>query len=122
MFHTIIVHVAEVLLSLMFILGGISVLLVPGPRAAQIARLRFPLPQVAVRVNALAMIVAGVLLALGLWAPIVAWVLVALLIPTTIFGHSFWLEKGPMRQEQLAHVFKNLGLLGGLLLVTLIAH
>jgi putative oxidoreductase len=115
-------HVAEVLLSLIFILGGVSTLLAPEHRAAQIARLRFPLPQVAVRVNGLAMVVAGLFLAVGLWAQIVAWVLSALLIPTTIFGHVFWLERGPKRQEQLSHFMKNLGLLGGLLLVTVVVR
>ena len=118
----IIMHLGEVLLSLIFILGGSSTLLVPGPRAAQIARLHFPLAQVAVRINALGMIVAGLFLALGLWAQIAAWVLVALLIPTTIFGHAFWLEDGLKRQEQLTHFIKNLGILGGLLLVTLVAR
>ena len=115
-------HVADVLLSLAFILGGASTLLHPEPRAAQIARLHFPLAPVAVRVNALAMIVVGLFLAVGLWAQLAAWVLIALLIPTTIFGHAFWLEHGPKRQEQLAHALKNLGLLGGLLLVTLVAR
>jgi putative oxidoreductase len=111
-----------VLLSLIFILGGGSTLLVPAPRAAQIKRLRFPLAEVAVRINGLAMVVAGLFLAVGLWAQIAAWVLIALLIPTTIFGHAFWLEQGFKRQEQLTQVLKNLGIIGGLLLVTLVAH
>jgi putative oxidoreductase len=118
----VIMHVGEVLLSLIFILGGVSTQLVPGPRAAQIARLHFPLPQVAVRINGLAMVVAGLFFALNLWAQIAAWVLIALLIPTTIFGHAFWLEDGLKRQEQLTHFIKNLGIVGGLLLVTLVAR
>lgn len=117
-----ILHLGEVLLSLIFIVGGGSTLLAPEHRAAQIARLRFPLAQVAVRLNGLAMVVAGLFLALGLWAQIAAWVLIALLIPTTIFGHAFWLEHGPKRQEQISHVFKNLGIMGGLLLVTLLVR
>jgi uncharacterized membrane protein YphA (DoxX/SURF4 family) len=115
-------HLAEVLLSLIFILGGASTVAVPGPRAQQIARLHFPLAHVAVRINGLAMVVGGLFLALGLWAQIVAWVLIVLLIPTTAFGHAFWLEAGPKRQEQISHVFKNLGIMGGLLLVTLVAR
>jgi putative oxidoreductase len=115
-------HLGEVLLSLIFILGGGSTLLVPAPRAAQIARLHFPLSQVAVRLNGLAMVVAGLFLAVGLWAQIAAWVLIGLLVPTTIFGHAFWLESGPKRQEQISHVFKNLGIMGGLLLVTVVAR
>lgn len=115
-------HLGEVLLSLIFILGGGSTLMVPGPRAAQIKRLRFPLAGVAVRLNGLAMVVGGLLLALGLWAQIAAWMLIALLIPTTIFGHAFWLESGPKRQDQLSHFVKNLSIMGGLLLVTLVAR
>jgi putative oxidoreductase len=118
----IMLHIAEVLLALIFILGGASTLLVPEPRAKQIARLHFPMAQVAVRINGLAMVVGGLLLAVGLRAQIVAWVLIALLILTTIFGHAFWLESGLKRQEQLTHVVKNLGILGGLLLVTLVAR
>ena len=117
-----ILHLAEALLSLPFFLGGVSTLLRPEPRAAQIARLHFPLASIAVRVNALIMIVAGAFLALGLWAQIAAWVLIAVLIPTTVFGHAFWPEAGPKRLEQLTHFVKNLSLIGGLLLVTLIAR
>ena len=115
-------HLGEVLLSLIFILGGGSTLMVPGPRAAQLKRLRFPLAGVAVRLNGLAMVVGGLLLALGLWAQIVAWMLIVLLIPTTIFGHAFWLESGPKRQDQLSHFVKNLSIMGGLLLITLVAR
>lgn len=117
-----ILHLAEALLSLPFILGGVSTFARPEPRAAQIARLQFPLASVAVRVNALIMILAGLFLAVGLWAQIAAWILVAVLIPTTVFGHAFWLEPGPKRQEQLSHFVKNLGLIGGLLLLTLVAR
>jgi putative oxidoreductase len=115
-------HIAEVLVSLIFIVGGGSTLLVPEPRAKQIARMHFPMAEVAVRINGLAMVVGGLLLALGLWAQVVAWVLIILLIPTTIFGHAFWIESSPKRQEQLSHFVKNLGILGGLLLVTLVAR
>ena len=118
----IMLHVGEVLLSLVFILGGASTFLHPEPRAVQIARLRFPLAQVAVRINAAAMIVAGLFLAVGVWAQIAAWVLIVLLIPTTLFGHAFWLERGSVRQQQLSHFLKNLSLLGGLMLVTLVAR
>lgn len=118
----IVLHLGEVLLSLVFIVGGASTFLHPEPRAAQIARLRFPLAQVGVRINAAAMVVAGLFLAAGLWAQIAAWVLVVLLIPTTMFGHAFWLERDAKRQEQLSHFLKNLSLLGGLLLVTLVAR
>lgn len=115
-------HLAEVLLALIFLTGGLSTLRQPEGRVAEIARFHFPLAPVAVRVNAIAMVGAGLLLALGLYPQEAAWVLLALLLPTTLFGHAFWLEQGQKRQAQLAHFVKNLGLMGGLLLLTLIAH
>jgi putative oxidoreductase len=39
-------------------------------------------------------------------------------VPTTIVGHAFWKEDNEVgRRNQLTQFFKNLGLLGGLLLV-----
>jgi uncharacterized membrane protein YphA (DoxX/SURF4 family) len=116
------VHIAEVLLALIFLTGGLATLRQPEARVAQIARFRFPLAHVAVRVNAIGMMGAGLFLALGLFPQEAASVLLALLLPTTLFGHAFWLEQGQARQAQLAHFVKNLGLMGGLLLLTLIAH
>lgn len=118
----IVQHIGEALLSLIFLLGGGTTLLHPEGQIAQVSRLHFPLPQIAVRVNALAMIVAGLFLAVGAWAQIAAWVLIVVLIPTTIFGHPFWLEQGDWRPAQLSHFIKNLTIIGGLLLVTQIAR
>ena len=58
-------HIAEVLLALIFITGGVSTLRQPEARVAQIARFRFPLAQWSVRVNAIGMIVAGLFLLAG---------------------------------------------------------
>jgi hypothetical protein len=51
-------HVAEILIAFIFIAGGMSTLRNPQLRVQEIARLRFPLPEVSVRVNAVLMIVA----------------------------------------------------------------
>ncbi len=115
-------RIAEVLLAFIFVAGGLSTLRNPGLRAEQIARFRFPFADLSVRVNAVFMVIAGVALALNFHASIASASLAALLVPTTIFGHAFWLERGAARQAQMAHFFKNLGLLGGLLLVTVIAE
>jgi putative oxidoreductase len=38
-------------------------------------------------------------------------------VPTTLAGHRFWEEDDPARRhQQQIHFFKNLGLLGGLVL------
>ena len=112
-------HAAEILLAFTFIAGGMSALRNPQPRVEEIARLRFPLPGLAVRINAVLMMVAGTALAFNIQAALASLILAMLLVPTTVFGHAFWIEQGQRRQLQMSHFFKNLAILGGLLLVTL---
>ena len=114
-------HLAELLLAIIFVGGGFSTLRDPKPRAAQIARLGFPFADLAVRVNAMLMVVAGIALAVNYRAAGASALLAILLILTTVFGHAFWLEKGHDREAHLGHFIKNLGVLAGLLLVTLVA-
>lgn len=121
MASNIIMRCAEILIALEFLHGGTSVMRHPEERAARIARLKFPFPPLSVRVNALLMIGASLLLAFGIFARSAAIILIICLIPTTIFGHPFWLETGSQRNAQLTQFLKNLGMLGGLLLITLIA-
>ncbi|HXK11447.1 MAG TPA: DoxX family protein [Vicinamibacteria bacterium] len=108
----------EILLAFIFIAGGLSTLRNPMPRVEEIARLHFPFPALAVRVNAAMMMVAGAALALNIQARLASGVLAVLLALTTAFGHAFWTEQGPRRELQAVNFFKNLAILGGLLLVT----
>lgn len=107
-------HLAEVLLALVFVLGGFATLRDPQPRAAQLARLRLPVPILLVRLNAGVMVVAGAALALNIAPRLASAFLAVVLVPTTVFGHAFWTAEGAARQEQLAHFIKNIAVLGGL--------
>jgi putative oxidoreductase len=111
-------HVAQILIAFIFIAGGLSTLRDPQPRVEEIARLHFPFPWLAVRVNAAVMVVAGAALALDIQAPLASGVLAVVIALTTIFGHAFWTEQGQRRQVQAVNFCKNLAILGGLLLVT----
>jgi putative oxidoreductase len=113
-------HIAEISLAFVFIAGGMSTLRNPRPRVEEIARVRFPVPELAVRINAALMVVAGIALALNFQAALASLLLALLLVPTTVFGHAFWIEEGQRRQLQMSNFFKNLAILGGLLLVTLL--
>jgi putative oxidoreductase len=106
-------------LAAMFITGGADAMLSPGPRTTKAAELGVPFdPELAVRVNGAAMLAAGVALALGLWPRLAAGVLAGTLVPTTLAGHPYWQFDDPAaRRQQRIHFFKNVGLLGGALLV-----
>ena len=63
------------------------------------------------------MVGAGALLALGRLPRLASTVLAATLVPTTVAAHSFWNEQDPkVRAQQKVQFFKNVSLLGGLLI------
>jgi uncharacterized membrane protein YphA (DoxX/SURF4 family) len=70
-----------------------------------------------VRINAGVHIVAGLGLATGRAPRLCALALAGTVAPTTIAGHPFWEEKDKAaRTAQMTHFFKNVSMLGGLVL------
>jgi uncharacterized membrane protein YphA (DoxX/SURF4 family) len=110
----------------MFIMGGADSMMNPesktdrakdvGPKVA--AQLGLPEdPKTLVVVNGAVQVGAGVLLALGKLPRLASLALAASLVPTTLAGHRFWDEKDERaRAMQRIQFFKNLSMLGGLLL------
>jgi uncharacterized membrane protein YphA (DoxX/SURF4 family) len=124
--------VARPLLASMFVVGGINALKNAPALAAKAKpvtdRIRptvekagpIKLPEETanlVRLNAAAQIIAAGALATGRAPRLSSTVLAASLVPTTIAGHQFWNETDPAaKANQKIHFFKNLSMLGGLLL------
>lgn len=70
-----------------------------------------------VRLNAAAQITAALALATGRAPRLSATVLAASLVPTTAAGHRFWEEPdATARANSKIHFFKNMSMLGGLIL------
>jgi len=64
-------------------------------------------------------LLGGLLLLLGVKEKLGATLLILFLIPTTVIIHQFWFVEGSVREIQMVHFFKNLAILGGLLMVLL---
>ncbi|QWZ08899.1 DoxX family protein [Nocardioides panacis] len=81
---------------------------------------QLPVPQddkTMVRLNAGVHIVAGFALATGRAPRLSALALAATVVPTTLAGHRFWEHKDKAaRAQQMTHFFKNVSMLGGLVL------
>jgi putative oxidoreductase len=74
-------------------------------------------PKTWVRINGITHIVAGLALATGRAPRLAALTLAATTVPTTVAGHPFWQERDPgTRADQKVHFFKNLSMVGGLLI------
>ena len=125
--------IARPMLSSIFLVGGVNALrnapalaakaepvtdkLVPLARKA-VPGAPIPTdPALLVRVNAVTQIAAGLTLATGRAPRLSAAVLGATLVPTTLGGHRFWeIDDKSRRSQQRLHFFKNLSLLGGVVI------
>jgi uncharacterized membrane protein YphA (DoxX/SURF4 family) len=106
----------QVLLGVIFIKLGSDAARSPGPRVEKAAALGVPNPELAVRGNGAAMVAGGAALTLDKVPRLAALALIASMIPTTLAGHSFWELEGADRKAQEIQFYKNMGLIGGLVL------
>lgn len=109
---------AHACLSGIFITGGASAFLEPGGRPQKVADAGIPAPKQSVILNGAAMVIGGTALALNIFPRLASLLLLGTMIPTTLVGHPFWQEESEAsRKMQQTQFMKNLGLIGGLLLV-----
>ncbi len=108
----------RLLLSGIFIYGGWGAFSNPGRRPKMVEAAGIPRPEQAVVLNGGVMILAGLFLSIGIAPKLAASLLIGSLIPTTLVGHAFWKEEpGPQREMQMLQFLKNIGLIGGLLMI-----
>ncbi|HET8604562.1 MAG TPA: DoxX family protein [Marmoricola sp.] len=125
--------IARPMIASMFVVGGVNALRnadVHAQRAKKVTDRLAPTldrisgsvpvptdPKSLVRLNSAAQLVGAAGLATGRMPRASAALLAASLVPTTAAGHLFWEEHDPAtRQQQKVHFFKNVSMLGGLLL------
>lgn len=127
------------MLSTMFVSGGINALRSPEGHVQMAEpeidsmqpavdkatdQLPFDLPfdmdkKQMVQLNGAVQLVGGLMLATGRLPRLASFALAASLVPTTYAGHRFWEEPDPtQRANQKIHFFKNVSMLGGLLLAS----
>lgn len=126
--------IARPMLASMFVMGGVNALKNSdwaAKEAEPVTEKVIPLarkyapnlpsePRTWVKVNAVTHIVAGLGLATGRAPRLCALTLAATMVPTTAAGHRFWEEKDPQaRTNQKTHFFKNVSMLGGLVIAGL---
>lgn len=127
---------ARPMLASMFVVGGVNALRDSEAHAAAaspITEKLVPLaeraapgvpiptdPVTLVRINGAAQVLAGLALATGRLPRLSATVLAASLLPTTAAGHRFWEEEedSASRANQKIHFFKNVSMIGGLVIAS----
>jgi putative oxidoreductase len=109
--------IGRVLLCLLFLISGLTFHFTSD--AVQYAEAQgVPAASLLVPLSGVIAIVGALSIMFGYRAKWGAWLLVIFLIPVTFMMHNFWAIDDPMqRQMQMTMFMKNLGLLGGVLLV-----
>src|ERR1700683_3211405 len=108
---------ARILLSVVFILGGIGKIFAFSLEEGFVAAKHLPLPAVALGVALIIELVGGLAILAGLYTKFTAWIVFLYMIPTTFLFHNFWAMQGADRLDAMIHFEKNLAIMGGLLLL-----
>ena len=108
--------IARILFSLIFIFAAFGHF--KPDTIAYAAAAGVPLAKLAVPASGILSLAGGLSVLLGYRARLGAWALVVFLVPVTLMLHNFWAVTDPMmHQMQMVMFMKNLGLIGGALLI-----
>ncbi len=111
--------VARVLLVLVFVIFGWKKLIGFGGTVAYFSHSGVPLPFLAAVIAVMTEFFAGIAIALGLFTRPLALLMALYTLGTALLGHKFWTLAGTARLENEINFLKNVGLIGGFLLLYL---
>ncbi|MBI2619123.1 MAG: DoxX family protein [Ignavibacteriales bacterium] len=113
------VLVARILFSMVFIVNGLMGHFGSLDAMAGYADMKgVPLPQVAVVITGIMIVLGGLSILLGVYVRVGALLLVFFLVPTALIIHNFWtLEDEMARMNDMAHFMKDLALAGAAFLI-----
>jgi putative oxidoreductase len=109
--------VGRLCLAAIFLWSGLTKIGGFGGFAENLASQGLPAPTLAAFVAVVLEAGCAALVILGLFTRPAAAGLILFTIAATLIAHDFWTLAGPERQMQQSHFMKNLGLIGGFLLL-----
>ena len=115
----ILLLIARILLMLLFLIFGWRKLTDYGGTVATFTKGAVPLPALAGVIAIVAELGAGIAITLGILTRPVAILLALYTFATALLGHHFWTMEGPARVTGEINFFKNMSIIGGLLLLYL---
>jgi putative oxidoreductase len=109
--------VARILLIMLFVVFGWSKLTDYSGTAGYMAQVGAPLPSVAALVAIVVEVFVALALAFGIWTRPLALLLGLYTLGTALIAHHFWMMEGGDRYENAINFYKNISIIGGLLLL-----
>ena len=107
----------RVLLGLLFAYFGYMKMMNIGGTEQYFTKWGFPMPQVTAWVAVLFELVGGLMIIVGWKTRWAAWALAVYVVIATFVAHRFWTYEAAQAFNQTSHFFKNLCIIGGMLLL-----
>jgi putative oxidoreductase len=109
--------VARILLVVLFVVFGWSKLFDFSGTAGYMAQVGAPIPSVATLVAIVVEFFVALAVILGIWTRPLALLLALYTLGTALIAHHFWTMEGSDRYENAINFYKNVSIVGGLLLL-----
>lgn len=116
-YNDALILLARVLLMVLFLVTGWQKLTNFSGTTAYMASTGAPLPKLSTVVAIAMEFFGGIALVLGVWTRPLALLYAAFTLATALMGHHFWTMSGADREANKINFFKNLSIMGGLLLL-----
>jgi putative oxidoreductase len=116
-YNPILPLLARVGLGGLFVFFGIRSIIGWAGSVAYFTKLGFPAPEAMVAIAIIIQIVAGFALIIGWQTRWAAWLLVLYVLIAALMGHRYWEYDGVQYANQMQHFFKNMAIIGGLLML-----
>ncbi|MBT0727158.1 DoxX family protein [Rosenbergiella australiborealis] len=110
--------IARVLLMLLFVLFGYQKLIHFSGTIGYMASLGTPLPTVAALIAVVLEFFAGLAIVVGYFTRPIALIVAIYTLGTAIIGHPFWSLSGADQMAAEINFYKNISIIGGLLLLS----
>jgi putative oxidoreductase len=112
-----VILISRILLMLLFVIFGSDKVLGYTATAEHFAQTGVPMPDVAAFIALVAEFFVGLALLLGVLTRPLAVAMAVYTLGTALLGHHFWTMDGAARVANEINFFKNMGIIGGLLLL-----
>jgi putative oxidoreductase len=113
----VVVLVARILLMVLFVMFGWSKLAGFAGTVAYMTSTGAPAPELSAVIAVVMELVVGVALLVGFFTRPLALLLAVYTLGTAIIGHHYWNMTGAVQYDNMIHFYKNIAIIGGLLLL-----
>jgi putative oxidoreductase len=112
-----IILLARILLMVLFIITGWAKMLHFDGTVAYMTSLGAPVPMVAAAIAVIMEFFVGIMLIIGFFTRPLALLYALFVLGTALLGHQYWTMVDPDRTANMINFYKNISIIGGLLLL-----